>query len=82
MSGRRQKAVLKNRITVSRSCTTSVFIHSIMCNYIRDFMIGGGHLELTNEIRIQSNELNCPKLIGLSCQTSFSRTFLEGFASH
>lgn len=45
-------------------------------------MIGGGHLELTNEIRMQSNELNGPKLIGPSCQTSFSRTFLEAFASH
>lgn len=38
-------------------------------------MIGGGHPELTNEIRMQSNELNGPKLIGPSSQTSFSRTF-------
>lgn len=77
-----EQAVLKSRITVSRRpCTTSVFIHSMRCNYIRDFMIGGSHLELTNEIRVQSNELHYPKLIGPSCQTSFSRTFLEAFAS-
>lgn len=34
-------------------------------------MTGGGNLESTTEIRMQSNELNGPKLIGQFPQTSF-----------
>ena len=35
-------------------------------------MTGGSNLELTSEIRMLLSELNCPKLIGPSCQASFS----------